>query len=151
VDPDNRRPVDFAARQAALAENLAPSDLLKTWADGRVKQAVIARALELRLRRPMLFAKGDYVKLEAEGPAAAHVLAFARRTKTQCVVVAVTRLAAGMVTDVPLVPAEAWAETRLVLPGFDWIDALNGGTVTAEALPMTELFERLPVALLISP
>ena len=43
VDPDNRRPVDFAARQASLAAGMAPETLLQDWRDGRVKQAVLAR------------------------------------------------------------------------------------------------------------
>ena len=42
VDPDNRRPVDFAVRTRALGT--APvGSLTRTWRDGRIKQALIAR------------------------------------------------------------------------------------------------------------
>ncbi len=150
VDPDNRRPVDFAARMASLAANQHPADLLADWQNGVVKQAIIARALELRARNPMLFARGVYMKLDVEGPASGHVLAFARRFRNRTSVTAVTRLSAGMVADVPLVPEEAWAGTSVVLPGFDWIDVLNGGSVTEKKIPVARLFERLPVALLVS-
>ncbi|MBR7513921.1 hypothetical protein KC219_27555, partial [Mycobacterium tuberculosis] len=65
VDPDNRRPVDYAARHRALralhthADNsLAP--LLAHWTDGRIKQAMLARALALRAALPAVFESGDY-------------------------------------------------------------------------------------------
>jgi len=63
VDPDNRRPVDFPAREASLAASLAsdapaPDSLMPAWRDGRVKQAVIARVLALRARAPELFTAG---------------------------------------------------------------------------------------------
>ena len=151
VDPDNRRPVDFAARQAARLDDPAPADLLADWQDGRVKQAVIARALGYRARHPALFAAGGYVKLEAAGPAAAHVLAFARRHKGRMCVSAVTRLAAGLVEEMPLVPAAAWAETTLTLPGGNWTDMLNGGGLAGETVDAAALFGKLPVALLASP
>ena len=77
VDPDNRRPVNFAARQVSLDAGKTPAALLPDWKDGRVKQAVITRALHLRSRAPGLFTLGNYVPLKVEGPAADHVLAYA--------------------------------------------------------------------------
>jgi (1->4)-alpha-D-glucan 1-alpha-D-glucosylmutase len=148
VDPDNRRPVDFAQRAAMLAANARPADALASWQTGAVKQAVIARALALRASLPELFAENGYVKLTASGSAAHHVLAFARRTKTQCIVTAVTRLAAALVTDIPLVPPAAWGNTTLTLPGGTWMDVLNGGEITGEKPPVASLFAKLPVCLL---
>jgi len=151
VDPDNRRPVDFAVREASLAAARAPAALLAEWQTGAVKQAVIARALQLRAANPALFTKGDYVKLEATGPAAAHILAFARTHKKRTIITAVTRLAAGLITDSPLPPPDAWADTTLPLPGSDWIDVLNGGPVTTDSIPAADLFAHLSIALLRSP
>ncbi len=59
VDPDNRRPVDWAARRAALA-------------DPPPKLRLIQRALALRARRPEAFA-GAYEPLEAGEEACAFV------------------------------------------------------------------------------
>jgi (1->4)-alpha-D-glucan 1-alpha-D-glucosylmutase len=151
VDPDNRRPVDFAARQAALKTGDAPAALLASWQSGAVKQAIIARALDLRRRRPAPFARGAYIKLEATGPASAHVLAFARRSRGHTIIAAVTRLSAGLLGAAPLIPASAWAQTTITLPGPTWIDTLDGGTVKGGSLPVATLFARLPVALLESP
>jgi (1->4)-alpha-D-glucan 1-alpha-D-glucosylmutase len=152
VDPDNRRPVDFPRRHAALAEYRPPAELLRSWQTGAIKQAIIARALALRSEQPDLFAEGDYVKLEASGPAAAHLLAFARRYKNRVIVTAVSRLAANLVNETPLIPMAVWEDTSLNLPGFDWLDALNGGQPhDTDTIPVTALFARLPVALLRSP
>jgi (1->4)-alpha-D-glucan 1-alpha-D-glucosylmutase len=154
VDPDNRRPVDFAARQQALAQESTPADLLASWRDGRIKQALIAAALDLRRRRPHLFAHGDYLPLEVEGPAADHVLAFARRDAQATVVVIAPRLMAGMLAeaDVPLAPAAAWAGTTVVLPrhtsSHKFTDLLaRGRPLAGSRLNLADIL-RMPVALL---
>jgi (1->4)-alpha-D-glucan 1-alpha-D-glucosylmutase len=160
VDPDNRRPVDFAARAAALKAGAPPASLLPEWRDGRVKQAVIARALALRRAEPALFAEGDYIPLKAEGPAAEHVLAFVRRLGRSACVVAVTRLPAvllGAEAALPLPPAAAWEGTSLPLPqalaGTALRDMLGDALPVAPlasgaAFPAATLFAGLPVALL---
>jgi (1->4)-alpha-D-glucan 1-alpha-D-glucosylmutase len=150
VDPDNRRPVDFAAREQALRAGKAPAELLADWQSGHVKQAVIHRALRLRQEFPDVFAQGGYQKLEVEGPASAHVLGFLRQYKNQRVAVLVTRLAAGLVAETPLAPPHAWADTAAILPGRAWTDVLNGGAVP-DAASMDVLFAKLPIALLKSP
>ncbi len=60
VDPDNRRPVDWARRRALLADGAVPDS-----PDGR-KLRLIRDLLALRARRPEAFA-GAYVPLDA-GP-----------------------------------------------------------------------------------
>ncbi len=148
VDPDNRRPVDFAARRAALAAGETPAALLADWQDGRVKQAIIARALHLRARNPELFAKGGYAKLEPEGPAAAHILAFARHHRGKTLVTAVTRLPANLTGGLPLARPGHWADTALTLPGHSWEDVLNDKPVAGTRIAAADLFATLPVALL---
>jgi (1->4)-alpha-D-glucan 1-alpha-D-glucosylmutase len=150
VDPDNRRPVDFAARTRALENAKSPSDALLHWQDGSAKQAVITRALKLRAEIPALFDQGDYQKLEGEGPAAAHVLAFARHYQGSTLIVAVTRLSATLLEDasLPLVPAAAWSDTMLTLPNSGFADVLTGKAVSGHQVPIATLFADLPVALL---
>jgi (1->4)-alpha-D-glucan 1-alpha-D-glucosylmutase len=118
VDPDNRRPVDWADRQTAQRANAPPDLLLPQWRDGRVKQAVIARALGLRQRAPGLFAAGSYLPIQAEGPRADHILAFARVHEGHAAICVVTRLSARLLNgaDVPLVPSATWAGTNIVIP-----------------------------------
>lgn len=70
VDPDNRRPVDWAARREALA---ALRDGAPPTAE-TAKLHLVAAALDLRRRRPEAFAESDYVPV----PAGDDVVAFLR-------------------------------------------------------------------------
>jgi (1->4)-alpha-D-glucan 1-alpha-D-glucosylmutase len=148
VDPDNRCPVDFAARDSALADHRAPESLLETWRDGRVKQSIIACTLALRRESPELFVQGDYVKLEADGERAANILAFTRRHGEEKIVVAITRLSENLVTNTPLVSKSSWGDTMIPLPGGNWTDVFTGVTHTGGRLEMHDLLSQLPIALL---
>ncbi|MGQ3300189.1 malto-oligosyltrehalose synthase [Reyranella sp.] len=97
VDPDNRRPVDFAAR-AKMESALLPG-LVRHWRDGAIKQAVIQRTLALRRRAPHLFAEGAYRPVEVEGPLRHSVVAFVREAGDEWVLVAVPRLMVPMMTE----------------------------------------------------
>ncbi len=77
VDPDNRRPVDWARRRRLLGELRAGAPARRETA----KLALVAAALDLRRRRPAAFA-GGYTPLEA-GP---DVCAFARDDEVLVVV-----------------------------------------------------------------
>jgi (1->4)-alpha-D-glucan 1-alpha-D-glucosylmutase len=150
VDPDNRRPVDFPARQRALQREADLAPLLGDWRDGRVKQALIAHTLALRNRLPALFLEGDYLQLEIRGPKQAHLLAFLRRQGNLAVLSVVPRLTAKLprLDGRPLIAADAWQGTELDLP--DWArdaqvqDALAGGETE---LTPSRLLADFPVAL----
>lgn len=118
VDPDNRRPVDFKARVAAMESATPTTELLSRWRDGRIKQYLINRTLGLRAAHPALFSEGDYKPLAVEGAQAERVLAFARQHGDDYLVVVVPRLAAGLLAnhDTPLIPAERWQDTQIQLP-----------------------------------
>ncbi|MEH3159302.1 MAG: malto-oligosyltrehalose synthase [Sphingomonas taxi] len=75
VDPDNRRPVDYAARMAALDDRHASP-----------KFHLIAALLDLRRRHPALFAEGDYRPATVEG--SDRILAFTRHHAGQTLAVA---------------------------------------------------------------
>ncbi len=83
VDPDNRRPVDYAARQAALGGSQEP------------KLALIAEVLALRREHPAVFARGEYRPIAATGERAEHVLAFERASDGVRVLCAVALRLAG--------------------------------------------------------
>jgi (1->4)-alpha-D-glucan 1-alpha-D-glucosylmutase len=128
VDPDNRRPVDFAARAAGSGE-------------GSPKLAVTRAGLALRRHDPELFAHGSYVPVETAGEDAGHVVAFARVHQERWVIAAVSRLTERL---------DGWGDTRLVLPGVApdrWHDVLTDTPVAS--LDADALFARLPAALLV--
>ena len=141
VDPDNRRPVDWALRRQLL-ERIDGGWLpdLGDDPDGATKLLVTAQALLLRRQRPELF--DGYRAVPAEGPAAHHALAFAR--SPQLVAVA-TRLPVG------LAERAGWADTVLPLPdgAATWTDVLTGTPVGSAAPKLAQVLERYPVALLV--
>jgi (1->4)-alpha-D-glucan 1-alpha-D-glucosylmutase len=116
VDPDNRRPVDYDARIAALDEKRGWPDLARNWRDGRIKQQLAAHLLGLRTADPGLFAAGDYHPLPVEGLRKDHVLAFARRHDERSAIIAVPiRCAAATAGSGSIVPAaEWWGDTEVV-------------------------------------
>jgi len=161
VDPDNRRPVDFALRDRWLAEPLPAAELLRDWRSGRIKQHVVARTLALRRRLPDLFSHGDYLPLTLQGAQAERIVAFARRSPQAAALVIVPRLIAALLPegDELLAPPAAWADTALELPE-GWAGGAAGAAVVDEltgrrralpasgAVPVSELLDALPVALL---
>jgi len=162
VDPDNRRPVDFEARRAALealragaAENLPEllAQMLSGLADGRAKLFLIARGLGLRRERIDVFLKGDYLALEARGRHGGHVAAFARRLGDRWVIAAVPRFLTGIVKDgvLPL-GRDVWGDTAVMLPGpapSGWRNRLTDARFRAGGELMAgDIFREFPVALL---
>jgi (1->4)-alpha-D-glucan 1-alpha-D-glucosylmutase len=153
VDPDNRRPVDFAARRGLLTridEGWLP-DI--DGVDGAVKLLVTATAARLRRYRPELFA--GYRPVPAQGPAAAHAVAFARGTPA---ILGPGRHASGMVAVATRLPVGlaahgGWADTVLPLPegAADWHDILTDTPVDGAAPALGTLLARYPVALLVRP
>ena len=162
VDPDNRRPVDFAARREALAElkrrsagDLAAlaSDLLAHWRDGRIKLYVTFQALNFRRRHAGLFQRGEYLPLEVSGPAAAHVCAFARRHGGAAAMVVAPRWVLGWQSSGhPLWAADVWRDTVVRLPfaSRQWRNVFSGQEVSAndQALPLAGVLGSFPIALL---
>ncbi len=161
VDPDNRRPVDYAQRREWLAEIEAkgpPSEQLSNWRDGRVKLAIVRRALALRKHCESLFAQGDYLPSKVEGEQAKHVIAYARHAGSAYAVVIATRLAAPLLdahADTPLVDPQKWGDTSIVLPEalhsralFDWLSP-NAPKAEGGRLLVRDALAGMSVALLV--
>lgn len=155
VDPDNRRPVDYALRRQTL--NVPPQRItdLAGWQTGGVKQQVINQVLALREQQPDLFLQGDYLPLEITGPWEQHAIAFARRHQNRLAIAIVTplpwRLMAGNAS--PSIPAAAWEETAILLPDCDdmtCVDILTGTEVSVSSgrLLLSDALPLMPVAVL---
>ncbi|MBO0819229.1 MAG: malto-oligosyltrehalose synthase [Nocardiopsaceae bacterium] len=173
VDPDNRRPVDFARRRELLEtldnhDNLfirtnepdspgpqpdpGSSDLAPEPGDiesltpgwlDGAKLLVTSRALRLRRQHPEWFAD-RYAPLAASGEASRHAVAFARFGGSA---------GGGAITVVTRLPRGlrrrgGWADTMLPLPGPGWRDVFTG-QVFGGRPPLSALLDRFPVALLV--
>jgi (1->4)-alpha-D-glucan 1-alpha-D-glucosylmutase len=126
VDPDNRRPVDYAHRQqmfhgickSGKNDTRLIGELTEAPEDGRIKLYLIWKTLCLRRQFPDLFQMGEYLPLTVEGTKADHVVAFARKSESSTVLVVVPRLVAGLLGDVDLPPIgpQVWEDTQILLP-----------------------------------
>lgn len=162
VDPDNRRPVDFAARADALraldaalaggaARETLARELLAAWPDGRIKLYVLSTLL--RRRAAAQWPPSAYAPLEALGAKAEHVVAFARGSA----VVVVPRLPRTLSGELPPLGGAVWGDTALALhvqSARRYCDVLTGRTVDAvtrdgrRVLRLADVFAVLPVAVL---
>jgi (1->4)-alpha-D-glucan 1-alpha-D-glucosylmutase len=139
VDPDNRRPVDYALRRERLArldDGDAPADL------DDEKLLVTSRALRLRRERPELFV-GAGSTYQPVATTTGNAVAIGRGDEQGVQVVAVvTRLAES------LAQYGGWGEHTVSLPDGAWHDVLTGAEVEGGAVPLATLLADLPVALL---
>jgi len=169
VDPDNRRPVDYAVRTAMLCEikRAAAIDRLalakRLYAhpgDGGIKMYLTSEALGLRRRNEMLFREGAYTALDASGPRGAKVVAFARGSSNYHVIAAAGRFFAEF-DRLPegCVGETVWQDTFLSVPGemlhARYVDLFTGHEVVADRdrdrrqVCMADIFAYLPVAMLV--
>ena len=169
VDPDNRRPVDWALRRRLLealvkeiegTQDLAAlaRGLLKNREDGRAKLYLTRQALAFRRERAALFERGEYRPLEAQGPLAEHVCAFARVAEGEVALTVVPLHLARRRVDDPPLGLDYWGDTWLPIPddlGGRFGNVLTGETVevgpTAEGrgLALGRALASFPVALLV--
>ncbi|HSF48839.1 MAG TPA: malto-oligosyltrehalose synthase, partial [Burkholderiales bacterium] len=171
VDPDNRRPVDYARRQAMLdaldREMQGPAlaakarVLLDTLEDGRVKLYLTSRTLKVRGELARLFRRGEYLPLQASGPRAEHLIAFARRRANDIVIAVAPRLFARLCPEPDSLPLgeAAWGDTAIEIP-FHSPDVRYTNTLTGEVLDSSQsegkamlraasIFSSFPAALLV--
>jgi len=154
VDPDNRRPVDFARRQALLAEICGEKDLLALsqrllvhWTDGGIKLYVLRAALRLRASHRDLFIRGEYEPIIVDE----HVVAFMRSGRGERALVVTPRLSFRLTRgEVPWPLGAVWQDRQLPVPSGTYRDVLTGQLhVSHGALALSALLAHLPVSLLL--
>jgi len=162
VDLDNRRPVDYDLRaqylkqireQQALDLPGLIHDLLTNPEGGRLKLFILERSLHLRKRYPDLFENGEYTPLRVSGKHRNHLVAFARRTETACLIALVPRRFVPLVSA-PIMPLGnlVWEDTAVdlsSLPRGAWRSAFDR-SVSEHGLELrvATALETFPIALL---
>jgi (1->4)-alpha-D-glucan 1-alpha-D-glucosylmutase len=144
ADPDNRRPVDFETLHAALEDDASQLVLDKL----RVTRELLA----LRGETGDLFTAGEYIPVEAEGPAARNAVAFLRRDGDRIALTVALRLPVALMS----MGADAAENTRLVLGGHghdrQWHDVFAATAATlGDETSIGSLLKGRPAAVFLSP
>jgi (1->4)-alpha-D-glucan 1-alpha-D-glucosylmutase len=144
VDPDNRRPVDYAYRAKLLREikampySDAAAEVMRRADEGLPKLWTIHQALKLRRERPESFgAAAGYTPLHVRGTKAEHAIAYLREKDVVTIVPRLTTLLGD------------WEKTAVVLPPGGWSDRLTGSQLTGGKVALAEILKGFPVALLV--
>lgn len=140
VDPDNRRPVDYAERRTlfrALSDCDLP-ELTRGFRSGGIKLALMSRLLNFRARYQGLFANGTYEPVEIFGRDADRIVAFRRQSGSARLFVAASL---GPWRGPPS------GTLRAEIAGV-WHDVLRGKEVATSEDLGELLREGLPVAVL---
>jgi (1->4)-alpha-D-glucan 1-alpha-D-glucosylmutase len=167
VDPDNRGPVDFGKRAAAL-DSIAHADsaqalhnLSENWRDGCVKLYLIWKAIRFRRDHADLFREGEFVPLQSAGANARNVAAFVRRHENSYALAAIPRWLSQVPEQVPEKGTAKrkgkfdWGDTRLILPAHspaEWNNILTRSQLTAkneageQHFMVNDLLQEFPVA-----
>jgi (1->4)-alpha-D-glucan 1-alpha-D-glucosylmutase len=140
VDPDNRRPVDYALRAKLLRElaTLSVSEVMARADEGLPKLWVVHHALRLRQEHPEWFGtESAYTPVIAKGSARERVIAALR--------------AESVMTVAQRYPQHgvAWGETTVRIPAGRWRSILCGCEVDGGDVPVSALLNAFPVALLV--
>ncbi|MFJ4015703.1 malto-oligosyltrehalose synthase [Microbacterium sp. NPDC090014] len=140
VDPDNRRPVDFAARSAMLGRldaDVSRGILPPIDDSGLAKMLVTSRTLRLRRDNPELFYR--YRPGGVAGEASDHVVAMDRGG----VLAVASRLPVG------LERRGGWGDTVLLRRELPATDAITGRRFGRGPIRLADLLDTYPVALLV--
>jgi (1->4)-alpha-D-glucan 1-alpha-D-glucosylmutase len=147
VDPDNRRPVDYAWRHDLLQQmqGMTTGQVMERASEGLPKLWTIHHALKLRREHPEWFnAAAGYTPLVVAGKKSQHAIAFLRG---DAVVTVVPRWSMMLRSD--------WADTTVELPAIQnnngrsrWRNRLTGRAVEGERVAVADLLHDFPVALL---
>jgi (1->4)-alpha-D-glucan 1-alpha-D-glucosylmutase len=128
VDPDNRRPVDYAAVMARFGQlkqrelEIGPQALAREvsadCADGRVKLYLTYKALNWRRENKLLFMAGAYIPLMSGGDHKDHVCSFARSSEHGTVLVIVPRFISVLIQNIDEAPLweKIWDKTWIIIP-----------------------------------
>ncbi|MCD8742010.1 malto-oligosyltrehalose synthase [Mucilaginibacter roseus] len=158
VDPDNRRPVDYAFSDSLLRDiqSTAKEDFDKLWNEkyaASIKLWLTKKLLDIRNKYVEIFTAGTYVPLKVKGKYKKHILAYARHYRQQWIV---TIIPLHLPVIQPIISDDVinWASARIIMPeGMpeSYCNELTGteGRSQEGELFIKDLFlDNLPLALI---
>lgn len=154
VDPDNRRPVDYAKRRQMLAQITEKekegnpsliSFVNENWREGYEKMLVTHKLLHYRRNDPTLFTEGEYSPIPINS-GETEAIAYSRRYDgKQIAVIAPLNIVSRYANKKTLDKSYAG---NIELPGH-WRNIFTGETFTSSSqLALQEILQSFPVAVL---
>ncbi len=145
VDPDNRRPVDYAQRARRLAALPGRGGLTVPVQDAAQAgldlddEKLLVTSVALKLRKDLRECFSDTGAYRRVESTSRHLVGFTRGSEV-----------AVLATRAPrrLDAAGGWGEHRVVVPEGLWRDELTGALHEGGALRLVDVFETRPVALM---
>ncbi len=140
VDPDNRRPVDYALRRRLFSElsGLKATQIWERRNEGLPKLWTVYQAQRARRERAESFGpRGAYLPLEATGTKREHFVGYRRG---EDILVIASRLNWQLRRN--------WEDTTVQIPAGTWKDVLSGNSVRGGLAKVADVTHEFPVALL---
>jgi maltooligosyltrehalose synthase len=157
VDPDNRRPVDYAGREIKIDQEFNLKQLWKTRWNGQIKLLLMQKLLMIRNEFNHVFSDGEYHAVKIEGKYNRDAIAFIRKSGNTFLLSVVPLNFAGISKYVELsedIPHADWQDTKIILPpgvATEWKDLLNGNDVEGRGeISLKEIFKEFPLGLLVN-
>lgn len=166
VDPDNRRFVDYTARQQTLdilgegvdwedlaAEAEAQSETagcyphLDLYGD-RAKLHIVHEGLKVRADHPEYFVGGETQAVFAVGAEESHLIGQARGAANTPGEAGIGVITLATRRPLDLERRGGWNDTTVTLPEGAWLDRLTGRTYS-ETVPLAQVLDLFPAALLV--
>lgn len=164
VDPDNRRPVDYAKRQQALQAmiddgKIGIEETLKVMLGDRtnpgIKLFVIHHILKCAIKNQLLFQQGSYTPLSVTGKFKNHCLAMVRKFDNINMIVVVPRFCSSLTpsTEWPLTQ-EVWGDTAIAMPAD--VQGVYAHALTQEVVHVAQrclvgdILAKFPIAVLVT-
>lgn len=154
VDPDNRRPIDYAQRAQMLNEISGKVSLSSLWeerASGKIKMWLLQRLLRDRAEFKEVFEKGEYIPLQVRGLYQNNAIAFARKLESKSCIVVVPLHMAAICGSGDILKFD-WEDTKIVFPqrSSEVWEHISTGKVFSDAqeIVLNDLFEDFPLGIL---
>lgn len=162
VDPDNRRPVDFARAQTQLAasHSVDPRSIGTIMEDktgSLAKIYITSKLLHLRREHPDLFARGRYEPLAVTGVSKDHLLSFARVLEDKRLVVVAPRWMFTVMNGEMALPIGAvWGDAEVQVGTGAFTDLFSGNSIVATPngggvrVRVADVLRSFPIAVLVN-
>jgi (1->4)-alpha-D-glucan 1-alpha-D-glucosylmutase len=156
VDPDNRRPVDYPLLKNLLEEIKTEGadliEMINNPASGKIKLYITYILLQERKKNPLLFSKGTYTPINAEGKLKDNIISFSREYEDKCIVIITGRFFTTLVNHNSPADENTWKDTTIDIPlEGKFKEIISGRIINKDNVKdLSGIFREVPFAVLVN-